>query len=138
MLAGFGSGTVALGGIGLSGLLADYPWGEIGTAGQTLVDIGGGVGTLLLPLLRASPGLRGVLQDLPPTIELAKANFAQNLPNALQEDRIEFEPRDLFTPQRKRGDGYFFVMRWILHDVSCHDRPRLFFAQASALTALHC
>ncbi|MDA0183274.1 methyltransferase [Solirubrobacter phytolaccae] len=42
---------------------------------RTVVDVGGGTGTMLRELLRARPGLRGTLVDLPGTISRAEGDF---------------------------------------------------------------
>lgn len=39
---------------------------------QRLLDVGGGTGSYLLPILAMNPSLRGTLFDLPPTIAIAK------------------------------------------------------------------
>ena len=41
---------------------------------ETLVDVGGGNGSLITAVLRATPKLKGVLYDLPHVVERAKAN----------------------------------------------------------------
>src|SRR5260221_14135895 len=43
---------------------------------QTLVDVGGGNGSLLSAVLQKTPGLRGVLYDMAHVIERAKAHVA--------------------------------------------------------------
>jgi len=79
--------------------LATLDWSE----GETVVDVGGGNGTLLLELLRRRPGLRGVVLDLPetdrdeealgPEIEFVEGSFFERVPE---------------------GDAY--VLSGILHD----------------------
>ena len=49
-------------------LVASYPF----AAFDKLVDVGGGDGTLLIAILRANPGMRGVLFDLPHVAERAR------------------------------------------------------------------
>jgi hypothetical protein len=44
--------------------LADLDWEQ----GETVVDVGGGNGTLLVELLRRRPGLHGIVLDLPETV----------------------------------------------------------------------
>lgn len=71
---------------------------------ETVVDVGGGNGSLLVQLFRRRPGLRGVVLDLPETnrdeAELARAG-------------IEFIPGDFFDGV-PRGDVY--ILSTILHD----------------------
>lgn len=93
--------------------LTDFPWGEIS---ERIVDVGGGEGGLLLPLLKAFPNLSGVIQDRPETVPLAKKNFEANLPEAIKDNRIEFEVHDFFKPQVRKGEGHLFLMRFIIRE----------------------
>jgi SAM-dependent methyltransferase len=70
---------------------------------ETVVDVGGGNGSLLRALLDRNPGLRGIVYDLPETVR----------DDAAFGERIEFVEGDFFThvPQ---GDVY--VLSTILHD----------------------
>jgi hypothetical protein len=70
---------------------------------ETVVDVGGGNGSLLVELFRRRPGLRGIVYDLPET----------DRDEAALGDRIEFVPGSFFdrVPQ---GDVY--VLGTILHD----------------------
>jgi hypothetical protein len=71
---------------------------------ETVVDVGGGNGSLLVQLLRRRPGLRGIVLDLRETNrdedELARVG-------------IEFVPGDFFD-RVPRGDVY--ILSTILHD----------------------
>jgi O-methyltransferase domain len=71
---------------------------------ETVVDVGGGNGSLLVQLFRRRPGLRGIVLDLPETnrdeAELASAG-------------IEFVAGDFFE-SAPRGDAY--ILSTILHD----------------------
>jgi precorrin-6B methylase 2 len=68
--------------------LAALEWG----AGETVVDVGGGNGSLLVELLRRRPGLRGIVLDLPetdrdesalaPEIEFVEGSFFDAVPTA--------------------------------------------------------
>jgi hypothetical protein len=71
---------------------------------ETVVDIGGGNGSLLVELLRLHPGLRGVVFDLP---EASRDEDALG-------DRIEFVGGDFFRSVPPGGDAY--VLSTILHD----------------------
>ena len=70
---------------------------------ETVVDVGGGNGSLLLGLLDRYPGLRGVVFDLPETTR-DEAAFG---------DRLSFEAGDFFE-HVPPGDVY--VLSTILHD----------------------
>ena len=70
---------------------------------ETVVDVGGGNGSLLIELLRRQPGLRGIVFDLPETVRDGRA-FG---------DRIEFVEGSFFESVPP-GDVY--VLSTILHD----------------------
>jgi hypothetical protein len=52
-------------------LAGERDWAEV----RTVVDVGGGTGTLLAEILRARPALRGILVDLPGTAARARETF---------------------------------------------------------------
>ncbi len=79
--------------------LAELEW----RGHETVVDVGGGNGSLLLGLLDDHPGLRGVVFDLPETVREESA-FG---------DRCTFVAGDFFESV-PRGDVY--VLSTILHD----------------------
>jgi len=70
---------------------------------ETVVDVGGGNGSLLVALLDRQPGLRGVVLDLPETVR----------DEAALGERIEFVEGDFFE-RVPAGDVY--VLSTILHD----------------------
>jgi hypothetical protein len=82
-----------------AGLLADVEW----RGDETVIDVGGGNGSLLVELLRAHPGLRGVVFDVPET----------NRDEAALGERIEFVAGDFFE-RVPPGDAY--VLGTVLHD----------------------
>ena len=70
---------------------------------ETVVDVGGGNGSLLIGLLRLHPGLRGIVVDLPETVR----------DEAALGDRIEFVEGDFFE---RVPEGDVYVLSTILHD----------------------
>jgi len=77
---------------------------------RTLVDIGGGNGSLISVVLQRTPGLRGILYDLPHVVERAKGN----LQAAGVLDRCGTVGGSFFEQAPPGGDAY--LMRHILHD----------------------
>ena len=75
-----------------------------------IVDVGGGVGTLLAALLRANPAMRGTLLDLPHVTEQARA-FLQGHGVG---DRVAVVAGDFFAAVPAGGDLY--LLGSILHD----------------------
>jgi hypothetical protein len=93
----------------ISWLIKDLQWDETNTP-SLLVDIGGSGGTIASAILRAHPGLKAIVQDLPEPIAVAK------VPDDLQ-GRLEFQVHNFFTEQPvKDADVYF--LRSTLHDWS--------------------
>jgi hypothetical protein len=78
--------------------------------GETVVDVGGGNGSLLLPFLEGHPGMRGIVFDLPETIRDETA-FG---------DRCVFAAGSFFE-EVPAGDAH--VLSGILHDWD--DEPAL-------------
>jgi hypothetical protein len=89
------------------GVLEQLEWND-----ETVVDIGGGNGTLLLALLRRHPGLRGIVFDLPET-DRDESTFGE---------RCTFVAGSFFetVPQ---GDVY--ILAGILHDWGDEDAARI-------------
>jgi len=75
---------------------------------QRVVDVGGGNGTLLAEVLRRRPALRGVLFDLPETVERAVPDL-----RALA-GRVEFAGGDFFEAVPAGADAY--LLSHIVHD----------------------
>lgn len=76
----------------------------------TVVDIGGGNGTLIAAVLRAHPGLRGKLLDTEKGIAEAQETLAQ----AGVADRCSLHPGDFFAEVPAGGDVY--MLKSVLHD----------------------
>ena len=77
---------------------------------KTIVDVGGGYGSLLAAILRSNPGTRGILFDLPHVIARAE----EQLVAAGVADRCTFVGGDFFAAVPTGGDAY--VLSQILHD----------------------
>ncbi|KAK0547127.1 hypothetical protein OC846_004983 [Tilletia horrida] len=116
-----------------AGLLADFPWKTEFASGTTIVDIGGGQGGFMLPLLKTFPHLRGVLQDRPETIDQARLHFAQGLPEVLDTERLSLQPHDFNTEQPLVGEQYHYVLKAVLHDYPDHLSVGILKALAPAL-----
>ncbi|MFN2540569.1 MAG: methyltransferase, partial [Chthoniobacterales bacterium] len=77
---------------------------------RTIVDIGGGHGSLLASILEAHPKMKGVLFDAPPVIDGAQSRFqSEGLAN-----RCELVAGDFFASVPLGGDAY--ILKWIIHD----------------------
>ncbi|MGH3925747.1 MAG: methyltransferase, partial [Pseudonocardiaceae bacterium] len=87
-------------------IIASYDFSRFGT----LVDVGGGDGTLIAAILNGVPGLRGVLFDLPAGVEGA----AKTLAAAGVADRCEVATGDFFTSVPDGADAY--LLKSVIHD----------------------
>jgi hypothetical protein len=77
---------------------------------STVVDVGGGQGQLLSPILNAVPGLRGVVFDRPEVAEGARAAIQA----AGLAERCTFVGGDFFTMVPSGAEGY--ILAQVLHD----------------------
>jgi hypothetical protein len=102
----FDAAMVGVHGAETAAMLDAYDFAAIGT----LVDIGGGNGSLLTATLRRHPRLRGVLFDRPDAIERARPLLEQ----AGVSERCTAIAGDFFQSVPAGGDAY--LMRHIIHD----------------------
>jgi hypothetical protein len=102
----FNDGMTALSRMQADAVVAAYDF----PASGTLVDVAGGHGTLLATILRARPGLRGVLFDAPAVV----AGARPVLQAAGVADRCETVGGDFFEAVPDGGDVY--TLKLILHD----------------------
>lgn len=80
--------------------------------GRTLVDVGGGHGSLLAAILKANPSLKGVLFDQSAVI--ARAENDKHITAKGIAQRCRLESGNFFEGVPKGGDAY--IMKYILHD----------------------
>ncbi|WP_145926550.1 methyltransferase [Amycolatopsis orientalis] len=90
----------------IPGLVAGFDWSRFGT----IVDVGGGHGSLLAAILTANPSVRGHLVDLGPTAAGARKTFGE----LGLEDRTEVTAGSFFDPLPAGADAY--LLSDILHD----------------------
>jgi hypothetical protein len=76
----------------------------------TVVDVGGGNGTLLAAVLAVNPGVKGVLFDQPHVVAGAEAVLAA----ADVADRCRVVAGDFFDSVPSPGDAY--LLKWVIHD----------------------
>lgn len=92
------------------GVAALLPHAVDFTGVGTVVDVGGGFGALLPPLLHTHPELRGVVYDLPRCADGARKLLAGE---GLAE-RCTFEPGDFFESVPAGADVY--LIKSVIHD----------------------
>jgi hypothetical protein len=77
---------------------------------RTVVDVGGGTGAMLAETLRARPGVRGTLVELPRTVARSAEIFAA----AGVADRVTTSAQSFFDPLPAGADLY--LLRGVLND----------------------
>jgi 2,7-dihydroxy-5-methyl-1-naphthoate 7-O-methyltransferase len=87
-------------------IVANFDWSRF----ATIVDVGGGLGTLLAAILTAHPQLHGHLVDLAPTAAAARDTFSAHDLG----DRTEVTAGSFFDPLPSGADAYLLVD--ILHN----------------------
>jgi len=107
-LAVFGESMTSLSGTENPTIAAAYKFSAI----RTLVDIGGGHGSLLATILKVNPKLKGVLFDQPSVIARAKQD--QHITAKGIAERCTLESGSFFEAVPAGGDAY--IMKYILHD----------------------
>ena len=86
-----------------------FPWGGLGH-GASVCDVGGGIGHVTMQLAKAHPTLQLKLQDLPERILQAKNEvWPKECPEAIQENRIEFEPIDFLSESPIKDCNVYYV-----------------------------
>ena len=102
---------------------------DFGEAG-TVVDVGGGEGGFITAILRAHPGTRGVLADLP----LALPEATQTLAATGLTDRCEVVACDFFTDPLPAGAGDYLLAH-IIHNFTDEQAVTVLRAVRTAIPA---
>ncbi|WP_433062493.1 methyltransferase [Dactylosporangium sp. CS-033363] len=100
---------------GLPDVAAGFPWGGLGH----VVDVGGGDGSMLIAILRAHPGLRGTVVDLPGSTGRAERAIAA----AGLAGRAGVAAGSFFDPLPAGAGGY--LLSGVLHDWNDEDAVRI-------------
>lgn len=95
--------------------LDDFAWHDV----ETVIDVGGGNGTLIIGLLERHPHLRGVIFDLPEVARAASARVAE----ASLSDRCVVEQGSFFDRVPEGGDVYLLAK--VLHDWGDEDAVKI-------------
>lgn len=119
----FDNAMTSIGSLGLEPVLAAYDFTRFGT----VVDVGGGDGTLLAEILRRAPRSRGVLMELPGVVESATTRLA----DLGLIDRCTIERGSFFDSVPQGGDAY--LLKHVLHDWPEDDAGRILAAVRAAM-----
>lgn len=90
----------------LEAIITGFDYSGIGT----LVDVGGGEGSLIAGVLKANPSMHGIVADLPDVLDKTRSLLAVE---GLAE-RCEAIETDFFQSVPPGGDAY--IMRKVIHD----------------------
>jgi hypothetical protein len=104
--ASFNEFMTALTRLDTDAIVADYDFSSM----DTLVDVGGGQGTLVAAIVKATPGLHGIVFDQAHVVDGAAAVLAA----AGVADRCEVVGGDFFSEVPQGKDGY--ILKNIIHD----------------------
>ncbi|KAL1689190.1 S-adenosyl-L-methionine-dependent methyltransferase [Schizophyllum commune] len=110
----------------------EYPWESLGEA--TVVDVGGGIGSMCLDSAKRFPKLKFIVQDLLPVVQSAPPVWNKELPGAIESGRVQFMEHDFFNEQPVKGADIYH-MRYILHDWDDDRAVRILQALRPALLA---
>nr|QIS94338.1 Tjp4 [Symphyonema bifilamentata 97.28] len=91
------------------------------SAFSKLVDVGGGLGSLLTDILKANPQLTGILLELPPVIERAKQQ--NHFQTKEISGRYEIVGGDFLESVPSGGDVY--ILKQIIHNLNNDDAIKL-------------
>ncbi|KAL0948448.1 hypothetical protein HGRIS_011021 [Hohenbuehelia grisea] len=97
-------------------LLKVFDWNQL-KPGSFVVDVGGGIGSSILPVCRAHPQLKFVVQDLPKVAELGKNFYTNLVPGSIESGRVTFQGHDFFADQPVKKPSVF-VLKHIVHNWS--------------------
>ena len=96
----------------LKHLYSGFDWKSVDHSGTTVVDMGGGIGSVSQFLARSTQHIKFIVQDLPGTVEQGRASLPEEF-----RGRIEFVAHDFFTEQRLASPD-IYLFRWIMHNWS--------------------
>lgn len=86
---------------------------------ESILDIGGGNGTLMLKILKSSASVKGAIMDLSSVIEKSKTNIAKSS----EAERCDVLAGDFFDSVPKGFDAY--LLKYIIHDWSDDDSIKI-------------
>ncbi|KAN0078240.1 O-methyltransferase domain containing protein [Tylopilus felleus] len=97
--------------MGSVAFLTQFPFDKY----STVVDVGGGIGSFSLDLVKQHKHIKVTLQDLPEALAQAREFWATEYPEAVEENRIEFSDLDFFTQAPIKGRDIYYL-RAVIHN----------------------
>ncbi|KAG0699353.1 O-methyltransferase-domain-containing protein [Suillus ampliporus] len=102
--------------MGSLAVLTQFPFEKY----STVVDVGGGIGAFSLPLAKMHKNVKITIHDLPEALVQAKGIWARDCPEAVAENRVEFEELNFFEQVPAKGKDIYYL-RNIIHDWPDHE-----------------
>ncbi|KAH9932971.1 O-methyltransferase [Fomitopsis serialis] len=97
-------------------ILRGFNWASL-PPGSIVVDCGGGVGSVSLPIVQTCPQIRLIVQDTAPVVAEGPTFWQANQPQALAQGRVSFQGHNFFEPQpAENKDIAVFLLRMIMHN----------------------
>jgi len=100
----------------IENLLGKFDWSDI-PIGGTVVDVGGGIGTVSMALTKMQPQLKLVVQDRASVVVDGPKRWSESHGDVLASGRVTFQAHDFFGPQPVRGASAY-LLKSIIHDWS--------------------
>ncbi|KAI0771380.1 O-methyltransferase-domain-containing protein [Irpex lacteus] len=95
-------------------ILKGFYWQNL-SRGSVVVDVGGGIGSKMLPLAKTFDHLSFVVQDMPDVIGEATRFWDANMPLAISSGKVQLQAYDFFTKQPIQKPAVFHLCK-VLHD----------------------
>ncbi|KZT01060.1 S-adenosyl-L-methionine-dependent methyltransferase [Laetiporus sulphureus 93-53] len=97
-------------------ILRGFNWSSL-PEGSVVVDCGGGVGSVSLPIVQTCPQIHLVVQDTGPVVAEAPAFWQTKQPEALAQGRVSFQAHNFFEPQPAANSNVsVYLLRMIMHN----------------------
>ncbi|KAJ9634423.1 hypothetical protein H2204_006248 [Knufia peltigerae] len=94
--------------------IEDYPWIDLSDE-ATIVDVGGGIGTICMQLHCTHPNIKVIVQDKAPVVEQAASVWKERYPKAASQGTAKLMTHDFFQKNPVSGAEIYWL-RHILHD----------------------
>ncbi|KAH9947601.1 O-methyltransferase [Amylocystis lapponica] len=97
-------------------ILRGFNWTTL-PKGAIVIDCGGGVGSVSLPIVQTCPQIHLIVQDTERVVAEAPAFWQANHPQAYAQGRVSFQAHDFFNAQPAgNGKAAVFLLRMIMHN----------------------
>ncbi|KAI0717310.1 S-adenosyl-L-methionine-dependent methyltransferase [Fomitopsis betulina] len=97
-------------------ILRGFNWNSL-APGTVVLDCGGGVGSVSLPIVRACPQIQLIVQDTAPVVAEGPIFWQANHPQALAQGRVTFQGHSFFEPQPAENKNVaVWLLRMIMHN----------------------